>query len=64
MWGRTFGGGREPIDWPEIRRAFNRIISDQSKYFFFLVDGLDEFDGESKEIIDLIFGAVRPNVKL
>jgi hypothetical protein len=64
MWGRTFGGGREPIDWPEIRRAFNRIISDQSKYFFFLVDGLDEFDGESKEIIDLIFGAVRPNVRL
>jgi hypothetical protein len=44
--------------------CFSRIISDQSKYFFFLVESLDEVDGEPKDIIDLIFGAVRPNVKL
>jgi hypothetical protein len=60
----TFGGGREPVEWPELRRAFQRIISDPSKKFFFIIDGLDEFDGEPKEIIDLVFGAVRPNVKL
>ncbi|KAH7074711.1 hypothetical protein BKA63DRAFT_596298 [Paraphoma chrysanthemicola] len=60
----TFGGGREPMEWPELRRGFNRIIADQSKKFFFAIDGLDEFDGEPKEIIEIVLGASHPNVKL
>ncbi|KAH7087599.1 hypothetical protein FB567DRAFT_525324 [Paraphoma chrysanthemicola] len=61
---KTFGGGRDPMEWLELRRAFNHIIADQSKKFFFAIDGLDEFDGEPKEIIELIFGVSRSNVKL
>jgi hypothetical protein len=60
----AFGGGQEPWDWLELKRAFDNVISDQSRLFFFLVDGLDEFDGESKEIIELVLGAARPNVKI
>jgi hypothetical protein len=40
------------------------MISDRSRKFFFLIDGLDEFDGEPKEIIDLIVNITKPNVKL
>jgi hypothetical protein len=40
------------------------MISDRSRKFFFLIDGLDEFDWEPKEIIDLVISATQPNVKL
>ncbi|KAF2730953.1 hypothetical protein EJ04DRAFT_579444 [Polyplosphaeria fusca] len=60
----AFGGGREPFEWPELRRSFEKVISDSTRRFFLLIDGLDEFDGESKEIIDLVLSAARPNVKL
>ncbi|KAF2823870.1 hypothetical protein CC86DRAFT_384404 [Ophiobolus disseminans] len=60
----AFGGGQESFDWPELRRAFDRIISDRSRQYFFLIDGLDEFGGESREIIDFVMAASQPNVKL
>jgi hypothetical protein len=60
----AFGGGRDPFDWPELRQVFMHIISDQSTKFFFLIDGLDEFEGEPREIIDLILKAAQRNVKL
>jgi hypothetical protein len=60
----AFGGGREPFDWPELRRTLERLLSDQSRKFFFLIDGLDEFDGKPREIIDFILDAKLPNVKL
>jgi hypothetical protein len=61
---KAFGGGRDPVDWPELKRAFERLVSDQSRRFFFLIDGLDEFGGEPKDIIELILSIARPNVKI
>lgn len=52
------------MEWSELRRAFEHIISDQSKKFLFLIDGLDEFDGQPEEIIELVLSATQPNVKL
>lgn len=60
----AFGGGRDRFEWPELRRAFKSMISDRSIKFFFLIDGLDEFDGEPKDIINLIKEAAQPNVKI
>jgi hypothetical protein len=60
----AFGGGQDPWDWLELKRAFEIVISDQSRPFFFLIDGLDEFDGEPREIIKLVLMAIRPNVKI
>jgi hypothetical protein len=60
----AFGGGQDPFEWLELRRALKYIISQQSKKFFILIDGLDEFDGQPKEIIELVFELAQPNVKL
>jgi hypothetical protein len=61
----AFSGGRSPLLWPELKRAFEHLIADTSKYFYLTIDGLDEFDGDPLEIIDLIIQAsTRPNVKI
>lgn len=61
---QAFREGLEDFDWPELRRAFQNVISVRTKRFFFLIDGLDEFDGEPKEVIRIITDAAQPNVKL
>ncbi|KAH8733113.1 hypothetical protein GQ44DRAFT_590443, partial [Phaeosphaeriaceae sp. PMI808] len=60
----SFGGGQEPFDEQELQTIFDRVIADDSRRFFFIIDGLDEFDGQPKEIIGFIVRAARPNVKL
>ncbi|OCL12857.1 hypothetical protein AOQ84DRAFT_372706 [Glonium stellatum] len=61
----TFRGGRDEFTWPELRCAFKSLVSDKSRKFFFLIDGLDEFDGSPDELIKLIIEAsARPNVKI
>lgn len=60
----AFGGGRDEFQLPELQRAFQNTIADKSRRFFFLIDGLDEFDGEPKEIISMVLRAAQPNVKL
>jgi hypothetical protein len=60
----AYGGGREAFEWAELQRGFKHMVSNQSKKFLFLIDGLDEFDGEPKEIIDLIIDTAGPNVKM
>ncbi|KAH7357440.1 hypothetical protein BKA66DRAFT_612717 [Pyrenochaeta sp. MPI-SDFR-AT-0127] len=60
----AFGGGHDPFSWLDLRRAFKNVISVQTKNFFFLIDGLDEFDGEPKEVIELILDTVQSNVKM
>jgi hypothetical protein len=54
----AFGGGRQPMTWPEVRRAFETMVAEPEtpRTFFFMIDGLDEFDGDSKELIDLVLG--------
>lgn len=59
-----FGGSRHPFTWTELRDAFEQLISKPIK-FFFVIDGLDEFDGDHRELVRLILDAAkRPNVKL
>lgn len=60
------GGGRQAFDFVELHHAFNRMISlDDQLRFFFVIDGLDEYGGKCKEIIDLVTAASsRSNVKI
>lgn len=61
----AFGGGRNIFTWLELRRIFERLLSDDSKRFFFVIDGLDEFDGNTQELNKLIINASRrSNVKI
>jgi hypothetical protein len=61
----AFGGGQNAVELPELKRAFKRIVSDQSKRFFFLIDGLDEVaDGELQDIIQLVLDVAHSHVKL
>ncbi|KAI1323378.1 hypothetical protein F5Y16DRAFT_412669 [Xylariaceae sp. FL0255] len=50
----------------ELSQGLLNLTSDQRKSFFFLVDGLDEFDGDSQGLVDFLFTLVstRPNIKL
>ncbi|KAI0386447.1 hypothetical protein F5Y04DRAFT_276054 [Hypomontagnella monticulosa] len=50
----------------ELLRWFRKLLhhSSPSSRFFFMIDGLDEFDGDHQEIINLIISSARnPNVK-
>lgn len=50
-----------------FRSAFETMIyeSEPSRNFFFVIDGLDEFDGNPREIVDLVSGlAKHPCVKI
>jgi len=61
----AYGGGLRSLSWEELRRGFTRIIHDSSRCFFFLLDGLDEFDGDHKQLSDLVLeAAMLPHVKL
>ena len=60
----SFGGGWQPFTWVELRDAFKNLPIEDSK-FFFVIDGLDEFDGDHHELVSLMLDvAKRPNVKL
>jgi len=60
----AFGGGVDAFQWPELHSAFKKIIADESKKFFILIDGLDEFDGNPTVIVEFVLEAARPNVKI
>jgi hypothetical protein len=61
------GGGRQPFAWSELRDSFEIMISNpvMPRRFFFVIDGLDEFDGDSEELVDFIMSTTRyPHVKM
>lgn len=61
----AFGGGKEEFNWLEMQRAFTHMISNDNLRFFFVIDGLDEFEGKSKVLIDFILRVSgRENVKV
>lgn len=60
----AFGGGREPFTETELCRILDRVLSDASRQFFFLIDGLDEFEGDPSRIIQFVLRTSRNNVKL
>ncbi|KAH7391922.1 hypothetical protein BKA66DRAFT_547861 [Pyrenochaeta sp. MPI-SDFR-AT-0127] len=60
----SYGGGLSEFAFPDLQRAFELMIADASKKFLFMVDGLDEMDGYSNELISLLIGSTkRDNVK-
>ena len=51
--------------WVELSRAFHILTLDESLRLFLLIDGLDEFDGDHGELVDMIVGVTRlPHVKI
>lgn len=61
----SYGGGLHAFTFVELRRAFELMISDVSKKFLFMIDGLDEMDEYSNELVDLINSSTKKdNVKL
>ncbi|KAF8847365.1 hypothetical protein BDZ45DRAFT_637097, partial [Acephala macrosclerotiorum] len=60
-----FGGDLRPWSWSELALAMKKLLSNESHKFFFLIDGLDEFDGTSSELVHFILEhSARPNVKI
>ncbi|KAH7386710.1 hypothetical protein DE146DRAFT_179430 [Phaeosphaeria sp. MPI-PUGE-AT-0046c] len=60
----AFDGGLGPFSEPELCRILDRLRSDTSRRFFFLIDGLDEFEGKPSQILRFVFDTARFNVKL
>lgn len=61
----SYGGGHHPFDSGELRRAFDLMVSDISKKFLLLIDGLDELDGYPEAVVELLTStAKRANVKI
>ncbi|KAF3044647.1 hypothetical protein E8E12_007194 [Didymella heteroderae] len=64
---RSYGGGLDSLTCAELRRAFELMISDVSRKFLFMVDGLDEIDdaGDLVDVIPLLIHASKKeNVKV
>lgn len=62
----AFGDGTKDIEFegPDLRRAFERVIAIPSRKLLFVIDSLDEFEGQSKAIIDFVKEGAQSNVKL
>ncbi|KAF2794964.1 hypothetical protein K505DRAFT_407227 [Melanomma pulvis-pyrius CBS 109.77] len=61
----SYGGGMHDFAFPDLRRGFELMISDVTKKFFFLIDGLDELGGYPEAVVDLLLSATkRDNVKI
>ncbi|KAF2630699.1 hypothetical protein BU25DRAFT_488856 [Macroventuria anomochaeta] len=64
---RSYGGGLDSLSYTELRCAFELMISDTSKKFLFMIDGLDEID-EAGDLVDvippLINASKKENVKI
>ncbi|KAF2122048.1 hypothetical protein BDV96DRAFT_482873, partial [Lophiotrema nucula] len=56
---------QRPITWSEIMRALRLLVNGAGTNYrlFFFIDGLDEFDGNHGQLIELIQELVSPNVK-
>ncbi|KAJ4317890.1 hypothetical protein N0V94_004720 [Neodidymelliopsis sp. IMI 364377] len=50
---KTYGGGLYDLSYTELKRAFELMISDASKKFLFMIDGIDEID-EASDVVDVI----------
>lgn len=61
-----FGYDRRPWSWTEVSSGFKKLVADRRKYFFFLIDGLDEFDGDCSELAEFLLGtaSTEANIKL
>jgi hypothetical protein len=55
----SYGGGLHDFNFPELRKAFELMISDVGKKFLFMIDGLDEMDDYPSELIEMILTATK-----
>ena len=61
----AMGGGQSKMIWNELKHAFETVISNETLRFALFLDGLDEFDGDHGELIELMDSAAsRDNVKV
>jgi hypothetical protein len=61
----SYGGGLQEFTFMELQKVFALMVSDASKKFFFMIDGLDEMDEHPNELVDGILNAVKKdNVKI
>jgi hypothetical protein len=61
----SYGGGLGTFTLPELRTAFDLLVSDASKKFLFMVDGLDEIEEGPETLLDIFLTATkRENVKM
>jgi hypothetical protein len=49
-----FGDDLHPWSWSELALAFKNLTSEKSQMFFFLIDGLDEFEGDHAELANFV----------
>lgn len=61
-----FGYGHREFSWIELSVAFQKLVDDDTRNFLFLIDGLDEFDGDCAELASFLLRILdaRPNVKM
>jgi hypothetical protein len=61
-----FGNNLYAWTLPELYQAFEKLVSDNSRKFFFLIDGVDEFEGDEGNLAEFLLGIAssRQNVKL
>ncbi|KAH7138816.1 hypothetical protein B0J11DRAFT_25033 [Dendryphion nanum] len=61
----SYGGGMHNLTFQDLRRAFELMISDITKKFLFVIDGLDELEEYPEAAVDLLTSsAKRNNVKI
>ncbi|KAF5501329.1 Vegetative incompatibility protein HET-E-1 [Colletotrichum siamense] len=60
-----FGYDSRSWSWSELSQAFTEMLSDKIKAFFFIVDGLDELDGDCSEMTSYLLRAFSqgPHIK-
>jgi hypothetical protein len=62
-----FGYDKRPWSWSELSEGFRNLISDTNVAFYFLIDGLDEFDGDCSDLAHFLLDILsdgRDNVKM
>lgn len=61
----SFGGGVHSFSLSELRTAFDLLLSDTSKKFLLMIDGLDELDDDPTNALTVLISASnRENVKV
>ncbi|KAF1973951.1 hypothetical protein BU23DRAFT_505699 [Bimuria novae-zelandiae CBS 107.79] len=61
----SYGGGTHSFNLSELRTAFDLLLSDTSKKFLLMIDGLDELDDDPTNALTVLISASnRENVKV
>lgn len=61
----SFGGGLHNFALSELRKSFELLVSDDSKRFLFMIDGLDELDDSPTNVLDILLSVSKlENVKI